>query len=195
VDKIDCEGILQDALFCCKETKVSSSEEQLQAIATEIRAMSERDQAMRKSGQWDSSIDVANTARMQEIVDRIGWPTVSKVGAQASSSAWLLVQHASHDRAFQKQCLALMQAQSASEVKPSHIAYLEDRVRMGEGQPQLYGTQFYTDEHGRFGPWPIEDVDNVDLRRASVGLSTLAEYTQEIENIHQGSSARSKETN
>lgn len=172
-----------------------SSDKQLdlQAIATEIIAMSERDQAMRKSGQWDSSIDVANTARMREIVDQIGWPTVSKVGVQASSSAWLLVQHADHDRAFQKQCLALMQAQAAGEVKSSHIAYLEDRARVGEGQPQLYGTQFYTDEHGRFGPRPIEDPDNVDLRRASVGLRTLAAYTQQMEKQYQRASARAKE--
>lgn len=172
-----------------------SSQEQLQAIATEIIAMSERDQAMRKSGQWDASIDVANTARMREIVDQIGWPTVSKVGAQASSSAWLLVQHADHDHAFQRRCLALMQSQSAGEVKLSHIAYLEDRVRVGEGQPQLYGTQFYTNEHGNFGPSPIEDPGNVDLRRAAVGLSPLVEYTQQMEEQRQRISARSKEAN
>lgn len=181
-----------DVLFIYGKEPEMPSEEQLQAIATELIAMSERDQAMRKSGQWDASIDIANTARMREIVDQIGWPTVSKVGVQPSSCAWLLVQHADHDRTFQKQCLALMQAQSDGEVKLPHIAYLEDRVRVGEGQPQLYGTQFYTDEQGRFGPSPIEDPDSIDLRRASMGLRPLAEYTQQMEEQRRRISARAK---
>jgi hypothetical protein len=63
--------------------------------------MSEVDQKMRKSEQWDSSIDLANTQRMKEIVEQMGWPTRSKVGGHASEMAWLLVQHADHDRAFQ----------------------------------------------------------------------------------------------
>ena len=75
------------------------------AIADEILKMSERDQKMRKSGQWDSSIDVEHTQRMKEMVEQIGWPTRSKVGGHASEMAWLLVQHADHDRAFQQRCL------------------------------------------------------------------------------------------
>ncbi len=151
------------------------------AIADEIMKMSEVDQKMRKSGQWDSSIDVENTQRMKEIVEQIGWPTRSKVGRHASESAWLLVQHADHDRAFQKMCLDLMKAQSAGEVSPANIAYLEDRVRVGEGRPQLYGTQFYADEAGHVGPKPIEDPDNVDERRKAVGLQPLSEYAHDVE--------------
>ncbi len=143
--------------------------------------MSEVDQKMRKSGQWDSSIDVENTQRMKEIIEQIGWPTRSKVGKYASESAWLLVQHADHDRAFQKMCLDLMKAQSAGEVSPANIAYLEDRVRVGEGRPQLYGTQFYADEAGNIGPRPIEDPDHVDERRKAVGLQPLSEYAHDVE--------------
>lgn len=157
----------------------------LQAIADEIIKMSERDQAMRKSRQWDSSIDVANTRRMQEIVQQIGWPTRSKVGAYASDMAWLLVQHADHDRDFQKKCLILMKELPEDEVKVANIAYLEDRVRVGEGRPQVYGTQFFTDEQGNFGPRPIEDPANIDLRRKKVGLGTLAAYTRLIEEAYQ----------
>jgi len=153
----------------------------LQKIADEIISMSERDQAMRKSRQWDSSIDVANTKRMKEIVGEIGWPTRSKVGTYASDMAWLLVQHADRDRAFQNQCLLLMKEQSEDEVKPANIAYLEDRVRIGAGQPQLYGTQFFTDDQGHFGPRPIEDIANVDERRKKVGLGLLEAYTRRME--------------
>jgi hypothetical protein len=155
--------------------------EAFKAIADEIMQMSEVDQQMRKSGQWDSSVDVANTQRMKEIVEQIGWPTRSKVGKHASERAWLLVQHADLDRAFQRMCLELMKAQAAGEVKPANIAYLEDRVRVGEGRPQVYGTQFYTDEAGNLGPQPIEDPDHVDERRQAVGLQPLSEYARDVE--------------
>ncbi len=54
-------------------------------IADEIIEMSNIDQKIRKGEQWDLSIDGANTQRMKEIVEQIGWPTRSKVGDHASS--------------------------------------------------------------------------------------------------------------
>ena len=163
-------------------------DESYQAIADEIITMSEVDQAMReqamhKSEMWDESIDVKNTQRMKEIVVEIGWPTISKVGEQASFMAWLLVQHADLDNEFQQSCLALMKAQPADEVKKQNIAYLEDRVRVGQGQPQIYGTQFFTNEQEELVPRPIEDPENVDKRRAEVGLGTLEEYTSRMKSL------------
>ncbi len=158
-------------------TVVSGKNNTFQAISAEIIAMSEADQAMRKSGVWDASVDVRNTARIRQIIAEIGWPTISKVGKQAAQMAWLLVQHAGHDRDFQRACLALMRAQPSGEVDARNIAYLEDRVRVGEGRPQLYGTQFHASDQGALEPFPIEDQDQVDARRAEVGLGTLADYT------------------
>jgi hypothetical protein len=155
---------------------MSMNNEAFRAIANEIIAMSEADQAMRKSEVWDETVDVKNTLSMKQIIAEVGWPTVSKVGLTASQMAWLLVQHADHDREFQRTCLALMKAHPAGEVDVQNIAYLEDRVRVGEGRQQLYGTQFHTNEQGDLEPFPIEDQEHVDVRRAEVGLSTLAEY-------------------
>ena len=168
-------------LYTWQEPLPDEPQDAFKAIADEIVKMSERDQHMRKSGQWDASIDVANTQRMKEIIEQMGWPTRSKVGSHASEMAWLLVQHADLDRAFQKMCLDLMKEQAAGEVSPGNIAYLEDRVRLAEGRPQLYGTQFFADEAGNFGPRPIEDPDHVDERREAVGLQPLSEYTRKME--------------
>ena len=74
-----------------------------------------------------------------------------------------------------------MKVQSADKVSPANIAYLEDRVRVGEGLPQFYGTQFYADEAGNFGPRPIEDPDHVDERRQAVSLQPLSEYARDVE--------------
>jgi hypothetical protein len=51
---------------------------------------------------------------------------------------------------------ALREAVDQGEASPAHLAYLEDRMRVHAGQPQLYGTQF-TVTGGTFGPYPIED--------------------------------------
>ncbi len=52
----------------------------LQAIASEIIAMSEADQKMRKGGVWDASLDVKHTARMQHIIQRLAGPRFPKLG-------------------------------------------------------------------------------------------------------------------
>ncbi|HLI08537.1 MAG TPA: DUF6624 domain-containing protein [Ktedonobacteraceae bacterium] len=185
---ISLQGIAQHLLhplYSWQGPLSDEPQEAFKAIANEIMKMSEVDQQMRKRGQWDASIDVANTQRMKEIVEHMGWPTRSKVGSPASKMAWQLVQHADHDRAFQQACLDLMKAQAPGEVSPVNIAYLEDRVRVAEGRPQVYGTQFYSDEAGKVGPRPIEDPDHVDERRQAVGLQPLSDYAREVEQSYQ----------
>jgi hypothetical protein len=151
------------------------------AIAAELVQMSDDDQVMRRKMQTThaelSSVDARNTQRLREIVAEIGWPTRSKVGEQAEHLAWLLVQHADRDVAFQRQCLALMEAESAVEVCPRHRAYLKDRIRLAEGRLQRYGTQLRMTDHG-LEPAPIEDPEGVDDRRHGVGLEPIAEYVR-----------------
>jgi hypothetical protein len=152
-------------------------------ISTELLRMVEIDQEMRakeidEPDSWDESVDMQNTARMHEIVNQVGWPSISKVGAAASSAAWLLVQHADHDVEFQKHCLSLMK-QEAGDVARHDIAYLEDRTRVNEGRPQLYGTQFNNVE-GAFVSRDMEDPAQVDERRRQMGLPTLAENLEEM---------------
>lgn len=89
-----------------------------------------------------NEIDRRNTARMKEILDKHGWPGNTLVNADGANAAWLLVQHADHDVAFQKRCLVLMeQAVKKGEASAGDWAYLTDRVRIAEKEKQLYGTQ------------------------------------------------------
>lgn len=157
-------------------------------IVAELKAMAETDQDMRKRNpqddkMWDEEVDKRNTARMREIVATVGWPTISKYGERAAHAAWLLVQHADQDPEFQEKVLALMRDLPDGEVSKQDIAFLEDRVRVNTGRPTLYGTQFYNDQQGIFGPQPIEDRDTLDERRAAVGLGNFAEYEKEIREV------------
>lgn len=147
-------------------------------ITQELKVMIDIDQNMRERSQtedyWDEAVDIKHTERMKEIVLEIGWPTVSKVGAEGASNAWLLVQHADHDVDFQEHCLELMKEAPAGEVGITDVAYLTDRVCVNRGRGQLYGTQF-TQEDGKHIPRAIEDEANIDARRAEVGMGPLSE--------------------
>jgi hypothetical protein len=158
-----------------------------QSLADELLKMAEVDQAMRTKvisgeAEWDSSVDKASQARLKEIVDKEGWPTIPKVGADASRAAWLLVQHAP-SLEFMEQCLELMETLPNGEVSPANVAYLKDRVLMMNGKPQIYGTQFQgsgKDMH----VYSIEDAEHVDERRSSVGLGAFAENEARLRELY-----------
>jgi hypothetical protein len=130
-------------------------------------------------------VDRANTARMKEIVAKYGWPGKSLVGADGAHAAWLVIQHADLDRPFQKRCLDLVrQGFKLGEATGEQVAYLTDRVLVGENKKQLYGTQFQQRD-GKWVPNPIEDEANVDKRRREVGLSPLAEYEKLLKKMYE----------
>lgn len=123
------------------------------------------------------AMDMGNTAWLENVVSKHGWPTKSLVAQDGASAAWLLVQHADQNPAFQARCLALMEPLVASgEVEAQNVAYLYDRVAVAAKRPQRYGTQFMNATE----PFPIEDAANVDARRKAVGLDSMAEYAKQI---------------
>jgi hypothetical protein len=149
-------------------------------IGPELIKRAKHDVDMRKKTlknpfHWNPSIDNDNAKYLQQLVEQDGWPTISSVGETASQAAWLIVQHADHEVAFQKRCLALMQNLPEGEVNPANIAFLEDRILINDGKPQKYGTQFQG-EGRSFGPYPIEDESTLDQRRKAMGLEPFAEY-------------------
>lgn len=151
------------------------------ALAAEIQIMADEEQELRRKvaalHKDLAAVDQRNTQRLREIVDEIGWPTRSKVGDKAEHLAWLIVQHADRDLAFQRRCLALMEDEPPDEVCPRHLAYLEDRIRVAEGRPQRFGTQLTMTPQG-LDAKSLEDPAHVDDRRRRVGLEPLADYVK-----------------
>lgn len=130
---------------------------------------------------WDET-DRRNNARMAEVLDEHGWPGWRLVGSDGAFAAWVLVQHADLDLPLQERGLALMTtAVEQGDADPSDHAYLIDRVRVAKGEPQVYGTQWGSNDAGDIAPrTPIEDEAQVDVRRARVGLKTIDEYLKEL---------------
>ena len=129
-----------------------------------------------------ASVHRQNNARLREIVETYGWPGRSLVGEAASEAAWQIAQHAILDPDLQQQCLPLLeQAVAAGEAPARHWAMLTDRVLTGRGEPQLYGSIHIGNDQGELVPWPIADPENVEARRAAVGLPPMAENTRRLQ--------------
>ncbi|QJB38124.1 hypothetical protein HF324_09745 [Chitinophaga oryzae] len=120
----------------------------------------------------------SNAAILNEIIDTIGYPTIQKVGKEASEAAWLVIQHAIGQPDFMKKCRGLLEkAVAGHQAEPWNLAYLTDRIAVLEGKPQLYGTQFDWDKNGKLSPNLFDDLDKVNERRKHIRLNTLEEQT------------------
>lgn len=125
--------------------------------------------------------DRSDTAWMKAQLRRVGWFTIGRFGTAADKEAWLLVQHADLDPAFQERVLRRLRALLASnETRPSNYAYLLDRVALARHRPQRYGTQLTCTGAGLAAPEDVEAPDGLDIRRAAVGLGPVAEYEKMI---------------
>jgi len=121
--------------------------------------------------------DHANTEWLKSDLKRHGWPKVTTEGEAADKAAWLLVQHADDDRAFQREVLAVLERLLPEKgTRPASFAYLYDRVAVAEKRPQRFATQGRCTPAKVWEPFDVEDLGSIDKVRASVGLGTLAEY-------------------
>jgi len=131
-------------------------------------------------------IDSANTARLREIVAEYRWPDLALVGHDGASAAFTLLQHAEY--AAQKELYPqLVAAYERNEASGQSYALLTDRVLTREGKPQIYGTQARPTEEWIDGEpvfYEIEDEENVDRRRAEVGIPPLSEYAEVMKSLY-----------
>ncbi|PIS05636.1 MAG: hypothetical protein COT81_00115 [Candidatus Buchananbacteria bacterium CG10_big_fil_rev_8_21_14_0_10_42_9] len=172
-----------DVNFTIDNVNSEAPEADFLVYAKELISMQNADQEIRAAKKWGESVekvDQGNVAKLKEIIKQIGWPTISKVGQEASNAAFIIVQHADFDRNFQGEALQMMlkaRSEDNEDVDGDNIARLTDRILVGESddnneQPeQLYGTQH--DSNGNL--IPIKDQANVDARRSELGMPPLEE--------------------
>jgi hypothetical protein len=124
-------------------------------------------------------IDKSNTEKLKTIIEKNGVPTSSMVGRDGIQAFWLLAQH-SIDYDFQCTLLPHLKAAfNEGSIDAQIYANFVDRVLVHDGKPQKYGTQLKPiDEwvNKTPAPFPIENKDNVNTLRASIGLYKLEDY-------------------
>lgn len=131
------------------------------------------------------AVHLENARRLEEIVAETGWTGKSLVGEDGAEAAWLIVQHAISLPDFSRRILQILNAEAErGEIPFWQVAYLQDRINVFEGKPQLYGTQFDWDENGEISPFvEIFEPEKLDERRAAAGLSVP--YADQVEKQRQ----------
>ena len=131
-----------------------------------------------------SEIIERNDVRNIKIVDKIlkrGLP--EGLAEESYKTIWIVIDHASLEK--QEQYLPLVK-QMATEgyIGVDEYAILYDRVAMGKNSPQRYGSQlvqFGNADNLQLYVWPIENVEELDSLRNTVGMSSFNKYLKHIE--------------
>lgn len=172
-----------------------ASDPETYALKQELLAMRDRDQGIRllllearkKYGSDAPAtkrvharmkrIDAENARRIRQIIDRYGWPGKDDIGEEANETLFLCIQHVDELEVQEKYLPLLKHAVDKGNAEGWHYAFLTDRIRMNSGRKQVYGTQTIVDSNGELDyVVPLEDPDNVDSLRRSVGLEPMDVY-------------------
>ncbi|MGE5437951.1 MAG: DUF6624 domain-containing protein [Syntrophothermus sp.] len=123
--------------------------------------------------------DSANLIIVKEILDKRGWVGRDIVGRNGSNALFLVMQHS--DLKTQERYLPMMQeAVKKGNLDRTNLALLEDRILIGQGKKQIYGSQIgINQETKKYYILPLEDPDNVDKRREEIGLGKLQNYVSQ----------------
>lgn len=166
-----------DSIICLREREQEKYRPYIDSIAImckddlEIRSRAPSEEQWRQI----AAVDSANTAKLKRLIAQYGFPTWSLVGYAASAQAWQIAQHS--NPAFLGEFLKLYRkAVKENDAEKSKLALMEDRHRMNEGRPQLYGSQLF----GLNAFFPIANIHGVDERRQAMELEPIKEYAKKF---------------
>jgi hypothetical protein len=128
------------------------------------------------------SIHDLNEQKILGILDTQGWPDIAIVGEQGHLTICNVLQHSGIE--VRKKYIPMMKkAVKEKGLAPRLLARSEDRLATDRGELQIYGGQIkYYPETKSFDVWPILDPENVDKRRAEIGLAPMAEFLANLRN-------------
>jgi len=189
---------LSDAASLTAEFEVK--QERGEALASEIGAMVARDQFIRSiliegfqrpmsdatrqafidatRGHFER-VDSANTARLKEILAETDFEDLAAISRSLAQSAVTLVSH-SPDADFQRGLLPTFERMArAGTLNADAFANLYDDVTLNDRGVQRYGMNMDC-QNGAWTPKPLEDAEQVDARRAEIGLGPLAAHREQL---------------
>lgn len=176
-----------------QDQKIKASKE-YKEIATLLDSIHRLDQQYREESQelqktfaWESEEvqklwqkihrqDSINLMMVEAIIDKYGWLGPDEIGEKGNMSLFLVVQHA--DLATQEKYLPTLRAAvDHGKASASDWALMQDRVLMRKGEKQIYGSQMVSDPYSEgYQVYAMIDPDQVDERRAEVGLDPMSKY-------------------
>ncbi|NJW51955.1 DUF6624 domain-containing protein [Salinimicrobium oceani] len=156
---------------------VYSDDQKYRVEAGEIQEKYGRDSEEVKE-HWEliNKQDSVNLIKVEQVLTKYGWLGADLIGRNANSAFFLVIQHA--DLETQEKYLPMLrEAVQKGAASPPDLALLEDRVALRQGKEQIYGSQIgRNQETGEYYVSPLMDPENVNQRRAEVGLGPIEDY-------------------
>src|SRR6185369_4914829 len=158
--------------------------EELLKMATKQREaliqVVERDQKDQSDKDKLHKLYEENTAKLCELIKTNGWPTTPLVDAEGVFAAFHILKNAATYE-LQRDLLPVIVAVIQKDpIQKKEFAGLYDRLRVGAGMKQLFGTQAVS-MGGFLVLYPVEDPAKLDARRAEFGLGPIDLYIKSLE--------------
>ncbi len=146
--------------------------------------------AERRAAAHTRLLDGRSANFIESLLSQYQWIDRDQFGDEVSAHAWILVQHADHLPDLQRRVLSRMEPLLATNgVSRKNYAFLWDRVAVNSDRAQRYGTQpTWECEDGKMALKPLEDPDNVNARRAQMGLNSVEQGLADMTAQYCGSS-------
>lgn len=140
------------------------------------RAVGFESEAFKKQNEIYHKNHDKNEKKVLQILDSIGWPSKEIIGEQGNLTICNVLQHSSLE--VREKYLPLMRkAVKDKELSARFLVRAVDRIATDKNELQIYGQQMkYYPESQSFNLWPIKDPENLEKRRAEMGLDSISEF-------------------
>jgi len=116
----------------------------------------------------------SNFATVQNYLDQNAYPEISKVGRRPARGLWYAILHKGDSMTYVKTLNVLKDLCMQGEAEWDIYAKMADKLSVIKKEPQYYGTQFQIDSHGVHSLYKIDDIEEVNKRRARIGMAPTA---------------------
>ncbi|RPE13380.1 hypothetical protein EGT74_07595 [Chitinophaga lutea] len=153
------------------------------SIARAARIPAQRDRVVEYLVNEMAIIDSANLRFIDSIIKKQGYPGKTVLGAQKAFIPWLIIHHADPD-VLAAYMPVFKEAVDKGEMLFANYAYSLDRMLVGQGKEQRYGSQVAEGVMKKTGKkmkfiWPLEEPARVNERRKTAGIDgTIEEYAR-----------------
>jgi RimJ/RimL family protein N-acetyltransferase len=137
-----------------------------------LKKASIADKANRLNQTIDIQIDALNQRLLFNIFDSCDFHTMIKNKQETSFNALLILLHSNN--LYQKKYIHhIKKAVKLGYLKPKHLAYLYDKIALGDNLPQKYATQTTLNQNGETILLPYDNLNKVNKRRLKIGLEAI----------------------
>jgi hypothetical protein len=156
------------------------------SIIDQLAASKSKSSSTLSTSEWADSVYQAHQKFLENTLNKFGYPGYNLVGKRGSQLYWVMVQHSDFNPNFQLQVLDSMYKEvQNNNADPINYAYLLDRVKMNMGEKLVYGTQVtYHWFSGKARYRPTIDPENLNQRRAEIGLEPIDIYLDEMTEVN-----------